>query len=131
MAGTIEWVPKRLNTAPVVFRGMTGREVGMMTALGLAIFSPLGVLAAIVFGKIAIVPTVAFAGAGITLYFGGTIMRRLRRGRPTSLLYRQLQFSLARKVRIQLAGENLITHSTRYSIKRNPSRKPSLRTFRN
>ncbi|HIZ52100.1 MAG TPA: TIGR03750 family conjugal transfer protein [Candidatus Pseudomonas excrementavium] len=125
MANNISWVPKRLNAAPVVFRGMTGKEVVTVTLAGLCVFTPLGIIAAVLSGAIAMVPTVAFFGAGVTLFFGGTIMRRLRRGRPTSLMYRQLQFKLAGKGFPTM--EKLITHSTNYSIRRNPTLKPGQR----
>lgn len=119
MTDTIDWVPKRLNAAPVVFRGMTGKEVATMTLSGLAVFTPVSILAGFAMGTIAMVPTVAFLGAGVVLAFGGTIMRRLRRGRPTSLLYRQLQFWRAVKG-FPAKGEILITESTCYSIRRKP-----------
>lgn len=125
MAETISWVPKRLNAAPVVFRGMTGKEVAMLTMAGLGVFTPVGIVAALIMGAIAMAPTVAFLGAGLTLVFGGTIMRRLRRGRPTSLLYRQLQFYLAQKG--FNSAEKLITRTTCYSIRRSPILKPNLR----
>ncbi|WP_185265973.1 TIGR03750 family conjugal transfer protein [Halopseudomonas xiamenensis] len=125
MAETISWVPKRLNAAPVVFRGMTGKEVATLTLAGLGVFTPVGIVAALIMGVIAMAPTVAFLGAGLTLFFGGTIMRRLRRGRPTSLMYRQLQFYLACKG--FSSAEKLITQTARYSIRRNPILKPDLR----
>ncbi len=125
MAETINWVPKRLNAAPVVFRGMTGKEVGTLTLSGLGVFTPLGILTALIMGTIAMVPTVAFLGAGLTLVFGGTIMRRLRRGRPTSLMYRQMQFYMACKG--FGAGERLITRSSTYSMRRNPALQHSIR----
>ncbi|PRB81519.1 TIGR03750 family conjugal transfer protein [Pseudomonas sp. MYb185] len=125
MADTISWVPKRLNAAPIVFRGMTGKEVATLTLAGLGVFTPIGIVAALVMGMIAMAPTVAFLGAGLTLFFGGTIMRRLRRGRPTSLMYRQLQFYLACKG--IASGEKLITRTTRYSIRRHPPLKPDFR----
>ncbi|WP_061290008.1 TIGR03750 family conjugal transfer protein [Azotobacter vinelandii] len=117
MARTIDWIPKRLNAPPVVFRGMTMREIGIMLGLGLAVFTPVGILSAVVFRAIAMVPTVAFAGAGLFLWFGGTVMRRLRRGRPTALLYRNAQFALARRG-IQPPGETLITRTSVYCIRR-------------
>lgn len=117
MTDTIDWVPKRLNAAPVVFRGMTGREVATITLGGLGVFTPVGILAGFAFSTIAMVPTVAFLGAGVVLIFGGSIMRRLRRGRPTSLLYRQFQLWRAVKG-FPGKGERLITETSCYCIRR-------------
>lgn len=98
---TIAFVPTRLNAAPVVFRGMTGREVGLMALAGLSLGTPLGLLAlwfVSLFAAhllFAIVPTVMAACAFALLWFGGTIMRRLRRGRPETWLYRRLEWIAA------------------------------------
>lgn len=94
---TIDWVPRLLNSPPVVFRGMTMAEVGMMTGLGLAVFVPISIPLALVFHAIALVPSIAFLGTGIVLAFGGTLMTRLRRGRPTALVYREAQLALAKR----------------------------------
>ncbi|OBX34906.1 hypothetical protein A8U91_03969 [Halomonas elongata] len=79
---TIEFIPRRLNETPVVFKGMTGREVAMVAFGGFVAFLPPGIVLAWWIGMVAMVPTVAFAGMGLSLLVGGSIMRRLRRGRP-------------------------------------------------
>lgn len=114
---TIDFIPKRLNDPPVVFRGMTMREMAFSAFIGFGVFSLPGVVIAIVFGMLAMAPTVAFAGTGATVWFGGTIMRRLRRGRPPALLYRQMHWKLAEKG-IPLGGEHLIIQSCVYRIAR-------------
>lgn len=92
---TITFVPRRLNAAPVVFRGMTGREVILMALGALAAGTPPGLLGAWLSGMFAMAPTimVAFAFAGVWL--GGGIMRRLRRGRPEAWLYRRIEWIAA------------------------------------
>ncbi|MBF7052271.1 TIGR03750 family conjugal transfer protein [Halomonas sp. KAO] len=118
MASRLDFLPTRLNTAPVVFRGMTGHEVGMMVLSGLAAGLLPGAISAWLLGAIAMVPTVAFASAGVALYFGGAVMRRLRRGRPASWIYRSLQFRMARQGIRLWGGETLITRSGPYSRRR-------------
>ncbi|REC93361.1 TIGR03750 family conjugal transfer protein [Kushneria indalinina] len=114
---SIDFLPKRLNDPPVVFRGMTTREVGMMAGAGFVAFLLPGIVAAFVFGMPAMAPTIAFMGMGGFLVAGGNIMRRLRRGRPSSMLYRQLNYKLA-AAGISVGDERLITHSSVYRIGR-------------
>lgn len=90
----------------------------MMVLGGLAVGLLPGAIGAWLLGAIAMVPTVAFACAGMALYFGGAVMRRLRRGRPASWLYRSLQFRLARQGIRLWGGETLITRSGPYSRRR-------------
>jgi|SRR5690554_433013 len=120
---TITFIPKRLNEPPVVFRGMTGREVGIMALIGFSAGLPLGVISAWVLGAIAMVPTVSFAMAGIFLVFGGTVMRRLRRGRSTTWLYRAIQWQLAARGFAIGDSHALIIRSGVYRIRRDKSRR--------
>ena len=94
---TIAFVPTRLNKAPIVFRGMTGREVGLVSIGGLLAGIPLGLIGWWAIGMIAMLPTVMFGFSGIAVWFGGAMMRRLRRGRPESWLYRRLQWIAAQR----------------------------------
>lgn len=93
---SIQFVPTRLNAAPVVFRGMTGRELLFMTAAGLAFGLAPGLVGAWAVGSIAMLATVMAICAGAAIWFGGAVMRRLRRGRPEHWLYRRIQWELAR-----------------------------------
>ena len=113
---TIAFIPKRLNEPPVVFRGMTGREVGLMACIGFGAGLPLGIISAWVLGMFAMVPTLAFLTAGIFLWFGGTVMRRLRRGRTTVWLYRYIQWKLAVMGFPIGEGRELIVQSSHYQV---------------
>ncbi|MCC5902706.1 MAG: TIGR03750 family conjugal transfer protein [Halomonas sp.] len=120
---TIAFIPKRLNEPPVVFRGMTGREVGLMALVGFCTGLPAGGISAWLLGMFAIVPTFAFLTAGIFLWFGGTVMRRLRRGRSTVWLYRHLHWKLASAGFPIGDGKSLITRSSVYRIHRESSKR--------
>lgn len=116
---SIDFIPKRINDPPVVFRGMTLREVGIMTISGFLGGLPPGITLAIVMGMPAMAPTVGVAFMALALGAGGTIMRRIRRGRPPSLLYRQITYRLA-TWGIALGSERLITRSSVYRVGREP-----------
>lgn len=92
---TIRFVPTRLNAAPVVFRGMTEREIFIVAVFGLVLGVPLGLLLAVTFSQIAFVPTLMFVTTFATLMLGGKALRRLRRGRPETWLYRRMQWAAA------------------------------------
>jgi conjugative transfer region protein (TIGR03750 family) len=92
---TIAFVPTRLNKAPIVFRGMTGREVGLVSIGSLLLGVLPGLIGWWAVGMIAMVPTVMAIVAGTAIWFGGTMMRRLRRGRPETWLYRRMQCASA------------------------------------
>lgn len=118
MTARLDFLPSRLNAAPVVFRGMTGQEVGIMALGGLVVGTLPGAIGAWWLNAIAMVPTVAFSCAGMALYFGGAVMRRMRRGRPASWLYRRLQFCLAQRGIRLWGADSLITRSGPYSCRR-------------
>jgi conjugative transfer region protein (TIGR03750 family) len=123
---SIDFLPKRINDAPVVFRGMTLREVCIMAVTGFVSGMLPGIVLAILFGMPAMAPTVAVAVMALALVAGGTVMRRLRRGRPPSLLYRQIMYRLA-IYGIHTGGETLITRSSTYRIGREPRDQGELR----
>ncbi len=112
---TIRFVPARLNAAPVVFRGMTERELMLMVAAGLAMGLVPGILIAVALGKFAMVPTCMVAVAFAAVGFGGRLMRRLRRGRPETWLYRRVQWIAAKR---GFNGAALIITTATYRARR-------------
>jgi conjugative transfer region protein (TIGR03750 family) len=93
--GTVAFLPHRLNRHPVVVRGLTANELwvcaGSSGVIGLASGIPL----AFMFATIAIVPTVMLLAVTAGIFIGGGMLRRLKRGRPETWLYRQLQWWIA------------------------------------
>lgn len=114
---TIEFLPNRLNRPPVVFRGMTGGEVALMALVGAAIGAVPGIVSAMYLG-IPMVPTGCAISTAAALWFGGAVLRRLRRGRPDTWLYRKIQWDLARR---GLNGAGLITESAVFRTRRDKS----------
>jgi conjugative transfer region protein (TIGR03750 family) len=93
--GTVTFLPHHLNRQPVVVRGLTIDElwacVGIAAITSLTIGIPLAWLAA----TLAVIPTVIVATIAVGVFAGGGALRRHKRGRPDTWLYRQLQWWIA------------------------------------
>nr|WP_320200707.1 TIGR03750 family conjugal transfer protein [Agrobacterium sp. rho-13.3]MDX8310241.1 TIGR03750 family conjugal transfer protein [Agrobacterium sp. rho-13.3] len=112
--GTVAFLPHRLNRHPVVVRGLTADELwvcaGLSGAAGFAMGVPLAILAA----SIAVVPTAIVLGIAVGVFVGGGVLRRHKRGRPDTWLYRQMQWWIARhqpKLAWLFGGDGLVIRS--------------------
>jgi conjugative transfer region protein (TIGR03750 family) len=119
--GTVAFLPHRLNRHPVVVRGLTANELwvcaGSSSVIGLATGVPLAVLLA----TLAIIPTTILLAVAAGIFIGGGALRRLKRGRPETWLYRQLQWGIAVHLPLLSAlsgGHRLVTHSGCWSTRR-------------
>nr|WP_067297544.1 TIGR03750 family conjugal transfer protein [Marinobacterium profundum] len=119
--GTVTFLPHRLNHHPVVVRGLSADELwiccGLSATLGLTVGVPLASL----LSTIALVPTCIVATIALGIYVGGGILRRQKRGRPDTWLYRHLQWWLASRYPLLagwVGGHTLITRSGAWSVRR-------------
>ena len=119
--GPVTFLPHRLNRQPVIVRGLTADElwicVGVSAALGLTLGVPLAWLAS----TLALAPTLAIAAVAVGVFAGGTVLRRQKRGRPDTWLYRQLQWRIAlRYPRLApfVGGHALVTRSGYWTTRR-------------
>lgn len=114
--GTLSFLPERLNRDPAVLRGLTNDEMWVALAaggmLGLFIGSPL----AIVTGSLAVAPTAIIVGMAVILLVSATLLRRAKRARPETWLYRRVQWQMA--VRWRIGGEGLVLHSGPWTVRR-------------
>jgi conjugative transfer region protein (TIGR03750 family) len=118
---TVSFLPHRLNRQPVIVRGLTADElwisVGSSAAVGLAF----GVVLAIWFHSLALAPTIVVLCVAIGLYVGGGILRRHKRGRPDTWLYRQVQWWVRQHTPMAsaiLGGQELIVRSGYWTTRR-------------
>ena len=92
---TVSFLPHRLNRQPVVVRGLTADElwicVGLSALAGLLLGLPLAWLTS----TIALIPSMIVAAIAFGIFVGGSALRRRKRGRPDTWLYRQLQWRIA------------------------------------
>ncbi len=93
--GTVAFLPHRLNRHPVVVRGLTANELWVCSGLSGVIGLVSGIPLAFMFATIAIVPTTILLAVTAGIFIGGSALRRLKRGRPETWLYRQLQWWIA------------------------------------
>lgn len=92
--GTVAFLPHRLNRQPVIVRGLTADElwitVGLSALAGIVLGGPLAWLTR----SIAMAPTTIMASIATGIFAGGALLRRQKRGRPDTWLYRQWQWRL-------------------------------------
>lgn len=99
---TVEFLPERLNRFPIVIRGMTNDEMFIVTGIGAAIGLVVGIIGGIVTGYLAMVVTLLFIVCALTIFFGSAALRRAKRGKPETWLYRNIQWGIARRFGVQI-----------------------------
>jgi conjugative transfer region protein (TIGR03750 family) len=120
-AGAVAFLPHRLNRQPVVVRGLTADELWICAGLSAAAGLLLGIPLAALLGSLAIVPTTMVAGIGAGVFFGGGFLRRQKRGRPETWLYRHLQWRVVVRypaLGAHLGGSSLIVRSGHWTTRR-------------
>ena len=122
--GTLVFLQERLNRDPAVLRGLTNNEMWVALGTGAVIGLLLGVPLAIATASIAIAPTGMIAGMALVLLAGGTLLRRAKRARPETWLYRKLEWMLASRWR--LGRGSLILHSGDWTVRRSRRLRPAL-----
>jgi conjugative transfer region protein (TIGR03750 family) len=114
--GTLTFLPSRLNNQPVVIGGLTADEmwatISISSATGFAIGIPFAFF---------ITPAMPILGALIAGALGlmvmARVLRRLKRGRPDTWLYRRVQLVVAQQGPSSL-NSNLVLRSGAWSCKR-------------
>ena len=119
--GLVSFLPHRLNRQPVVVRGLTADELWVCAGLSAALGFALGLPLALLFRNAALIPTVIVGSIALGVFAGGGFLRRQKRGRPQTWLYRELQWRLAHHCPAlagHLGGGGLITRSGYWSARR-------------
>lgn len=119
--GTVTFLPHRLNRQPVIVRGLTADELWITVGLsGLAGFL-LGVPLAWLTRSIAMTPTTIMVAIAAGIFIGGGMLRRSKRGRPDTWLYRQVQWGVRQRTPMLcrfVGGADLIQRDGRWSTRR-------------
>ncbi|PQZ91017.1 MULTISPECIES: TIGR03750 family conjugal transfer protein [Pseudomonas] len=123
--GTLRFLPTRLNRQPVIVLGLTADEMWVTVGCGGLAGLGLGIAAAVLFQSIALAPTMMMLCVGLGLFIGGKLLRRHKRGKPETWLYRQLQWIIATRWTLLTAwagGADLVIRSGRWSTRRSHRR---------
>jgi conjugative transfer region protein (TIGR03750 family) len=118
---TVSFLPHRLNRQPVIVRGLTADELWITVGLSAGCGLGFGIVLAIVFSTFPLAPTMAVLFVAIGLFAGGGLLRRLKRGRPDTWLYRQMQWRVAQRAPLissYLGGGDLIVRSGAWTTRR-------------
>jgi conjugative transfer region protein (TIGR03750 family) len=114
--GTLTFLPERLNRDPAVLRGLTNDEMWVALIVGATLGVILGAPLAVATASIATLPTCMFLCMTLVLLGGGKLLRRAKRARPETWLYRHLQWQLA--VNWGIGSSQLILHSGPWTVRR-------------
>lgn len=112
--GTVSFLPHRLNRQPVIVRGLTADELWVCTGLSASMGLITGIPLAWLVSSIAVAPSLMMIAITVGIFMGGGVLRRHKRGRPDTWLYRQFQWRLAQhypEISASLGFEPLITRS--------------------
>lgn len=115
------FLPNRLNRQPVIVRGLTANELWITVAVSAAAGLLLGIPLAVLMRSLATAPTLVVAGVALGVFVGGGIVRRYKRGRPDTWLYRTLEWRLSLRfpgLASWLGSEPLITRSGPWTTRR-------------
>lgn len=121
----VTFLPHRLNRQPVIVRGLTADELWITTGVSATCGLVVGLLFASLTHQWAIVPTALVLCVAAGIFLGGGVLRRQKRGRPETWLYRQLQWWVRRRVPALSAyggGNELITRSGYWTTRRTTKR---------
>ncbi|HEX7638469.1 MAG TPA: TIGR03750 family conjugal transfer protein [Burkholderiaceae bacterium] len=119
--GLVTFLPRRLNRQPVVVRGLTADELWICAGLSAAAGLLAGVPLAWLTRSIAMAPTLVVVGTAAGVFLGGGLLRRRKRGRPETWLYRQLQWRIALRwpaLAAHVGGRGLVTRSGWWTTRR-------------
>jgi conjugative transfer region protein (TIGR03750 family) len=115
--GTLSFLPVRLNNQPVVMGGLTADEMWGTVALSGGSGFLLGIPAAVVVGNWALIMVGGLVGGVLGLTVASRILRRMKRGRPETWVYRQLQLNIALHFPT-FSASHLITRSGAWTCRR-------------
>lgn len=79
---TTETLADRLNQEPVIFRGSTNSELGVILLCATLFWVPISLIIAALFGFVVMGLGISALGVLGTIYFGSTWFQRIKRGRP-------------------------------------------------
>lgn len=115
--GTLVFLPGRLNSQPVIMGGLTADEMWTTLVLSIAAGLVVGIPAALLTQIWALIIAGAMLGAVLGLGIASRVLRRMKRGRPDTWVYRQMQLALVRHIPVW-SNARLITRTGAWTCHR-------------
>lgn len=124
---TVAFLPNRLNRQPVIVRGLTADELWVTAGLSAIAGLLIGIPFAFALRSLATAPACIVATVAFGIFAGGSVIRRLKRGRPDTWVYRALEWQLCTRfpslcTRVGLGP--LVTRSGHWSTRRTRGKSP-------
>lgn len=94
MSNDHEILADRLNAEPVIFKGCSSSELGMIVGLAIVFWLPLSLLLAWLLGAVTMGFGIAGAGVVATVVVLATLFQRIKRGRPEGYYQQWLRIRL-------------------------------------
>jgi conjugative transfer region protein (TIGR03750 family) len=110
-----ETLADRLNQEPVIFRGSTNSELGIILLCAVVFWVPFGFIVGALFGAVVMGLGISSLGVLITIVVGSTVFQRIKRGKPDNYYQHQVIIKLDR---LKLRKSSLILSSGNWDLGR-------------
>lgn len=110
-----ETLADRLNQEPVIFRGSTNSELGIILLCAVVFWIPFGFILAALFGAVVMGLGISSLGVLITIVVGSTVFQRIKRGKPDNFYQHQVIIKLDQ---LKLRKSGLILTSGHWDLGR-------------
>ncbi len=110
-----ETLADRLNQEPVIFRGSTNSELGIILLCAVVFWVPFGFVVAALFGAVVMGLGISSLGVLITIVVGSTVFQRIKRGKPDNYYQHQVIIKLDQS---KLRKSSLILTSGNWDVGR-------------
>jgi len=96
MDHSTETLADRLNQEPVIFRGSTNSELGVILLCAVSFWVPMGLIIGAFMGAIVMGLGLSTLGVLLTIFFGSTFFQGIKRGRPDNYYQHLMMIKLNR-----------------------------------
>jgi conjugative transfer region protein (TIGR03750 family) len=90
-----ETLADRLNQEPVIFRGSTNSELGVILLCGVMFWVPFGLIVGALLGVVMMGLGLSTLGILLTIFFGSTYFQHIKRGRPDNYYQHRVAIKLS------------------------------------
>ncbi len=110
-----ETLADRLNQEPVIFRGSTNSELGIILLCAVVFWVPFGFIVGALLGAVVMGLGISSLGVLITIVVGSTVFQRIKRGKPDNYYQHQVIIKLDQ---LKLRKSSLILTSGNWDLGR-------------